>query len=46
MVHTAGKGVALVITDKDMYIMKCVALLNDKKYAVNAETKQSLFILK
>ena len=30
MVFTAGKGVTLVIMDKDIYIENCMALLNDE----------------
>ena len=31
MVLTTYKGVALVIIDKNMYIEKCMALLNDEE---------------
>ena len=31
MVLTANKGVALVAMDKDMYIEKCIALINDQE---------------
>ena len=31
MVITADKGAVLVIIDKEMYIEKCMALLNDEK---------------
>ena len=30
MALTGDKGVILVITDKDMYIVKCMTLLNDE----------------
>ena len=30
MILTAGKGVVLVVVDKDMYIEKCMTLLRDQ----------------
>ena len=55
MVCTADKGVALVIIDKDMYIVKCMALLNDRKVyhegtdqtmSIHAKLVKQLLVLK
>ena len=41
IIYTADKGVVLVIIDKDMYIDKCRALLDDEMSTRKADTKPS-----
>ena len=44
MVHTAHKGDAVVIMHKDMYIEKCMALLNDEDvYKVCRDLTKSIY---
>ena len=44
MVLTADKRVTLVIIDKDMYIEKCMVLLNDEKVYCNCRDQTRPFM--
>ena len=46
MILTADKGFTLVIMDKDIYIEKCLALLNDAEVQKNVETIHVISTLK
>ena len=46
MILTEGKGVALVVMDKDMYIEKCMTLFifnNQKVYQESTDLTKSIF---
>ena len=46
MVLTVDKGVALVITNKDMYMEKCMALLNDMEIEKECRDQTKCFLSK